>query len=458
MASATTAIESSNPRLLQERIERSREQILRLQDEIDKYTDVATTIVDLPKKLQHHVMVPIGKRAMMPGKIVRSNEVLTHLGDEYFAWKSATDAVTVIERKKKELTKQIKSEMEAVSGLEEKKKEVDSILDIRKLYEDENITDIQETEEESDNYVAAPVTEEVVEQYFELEEEERRRNESAAWEWDEVMKRMEELEAMEERGDDAEDEETKNEPTVAQQVADLKAKGNAAFSKRRFAESIEFYSKAIVLDPQSHILYGNRSASLFRLKNYQHALEDANKAIDLDTSWVKGHYRKASALAALQRYQDAAAAYDAAFKLCPTDEKLKQQADEMRAKASEQQRVSKLSTSMPQKKVSFAPGIQPSVVERVASGHEAPAPRVSPPSTVAATVFSGEIKERAGENVAPAPVPIPAGGSSAAFLPRRSRFQGNNRDGDVVTLEPVGDAQPVKRVSRFKAQRSGAAQ
>jgi unconventional prefoldin RPB5 interactor 1 len=45
--------------------------------------------------------VPIGKRAMMPGKIVRSNEILAHLGDEYFAWKTAGDAVQVIERKKK---------------------------------------------------------------------------------------------------------------------------------------------------------------------------------------------------------------------------------------------------------------------------------------------------------------------------------------------------------------------
>lgn len=41
---------------------------------------------------------------MMPGKIVRSNEVLSHLGDEYFTWTTAKDAVSLIERKKKGIT------------------------------------------------------------------------------------------------------------------------------------------------------------------------------------------------------------------------------------------------------------------------------------------------------------------------------------------------------------------
>jgi hypothetical protein len=93
-----------------------------------------------------------------------------------------------------------------------------------------------------------------VAEYFEIEEDERLKNEAAEWEWDDVMKRMEELERMEERGGDLE-EETKESaaPTVAEQVADWKAKGNEAFGKRRFKESVEFYSKAIALDPVSHV-------------------------------------------------------------------------------------------------------------------------------------------------------------------------------------------------------------
>lgn len=40
---------------------------------------------------------------MMPGKIVRTNEVLAHLGDEYFAWRTVPSALEIIDRKKKGL-------------------------------------------------------------------------------------------------------------------------------------------------------------------------------------------------------------------------------------------------------------------------------------------------------------------------------------------------------------------
>ncbi|KAE9054718.1 hypothetical protein PF010_g32412 [Phytophthora fragariae] len=45
-------------------------------------------------------MVPLGKRAMAPGKIVRSNDVLAHLGDDVFSWRLAMQAVEIIARKK----------------------------------------------------------------------------------------------------------------------------------------------------------------------------------------------------------------------------------------------------------------------------------------------------------------------------------------------------------------------
>lgn len=42
---------------------------------------------------------------------------------------------------------------------------------------------------------------------------------------------------------------------------ELKAQGNAAFAKRDFREAIQFFSQAIALDPNNHVLYSNRSAS-----------------------------------------------------------------------------------------------------------------------------------------------------------------------------------------------------
>ncbi|TMW57239.1 hypothetical protein Poli38472_003164 [Pythium oligandrum] len=451
MAQAATAIDLANPRLLQEKLERTREQILALQEDVDKYSDVAATIAELPKKLKHDVMVPIGTRAMMPGKIVRSNEILAHLGDEYFAWKTAVEAVDVIDRKKKALAKQIKAEEESLDALQEKKKDVNNLLDIQKLYEDENIKEIHETEEESESHLVSRATEEDIENYFEIEEEERVKNEGAEWDWDEMMKRVEELEAMEDRGDDVDEETKEPEPPALskeEQVAQLKAKGNDAFGKRRFKESIDWYTKAIDLDSSSHILYGNRAAAYHRLKQYTKALADAKKAVELDGSWVKGHYRMASALSALERYEEAAEAFEQAFELCPTDEKLKQQANEMRAKT----RPSASAPSAPAPAKVLPPKDQPT---------PSPTPVVPPPpaaasDSVASKVFSGSILER--DVVQEKPV-VSAPASTGAFPTRRpSRFMGNNPDGKVVTFEPVGQPEPVKRVSRFKAQRSGGAQ
>lgn len=101
MAALGVMAEAANARLLQERVESVREQLAQLQAQVERYDAVADTLAELPKKLSHRVMVPLGKRAMAPGKIVRSNEVLAHLGDDYFSWRSAPQAVEAIERKKK---------------------------------------------------------------------------------------------------------------------------------------------------------------------------------------------------------------------------------------------------------------------------------------------------------------------------------------------------------------------
>lgn len=92
-----------------------------------------------------------------------------------------------------------------------------------------------------------------IEEYFEIEEEERRQNEQATWDWDEMMKRMEEFEAAEEHGGDAESEEEPAPESTEQQAAALKAKGNDAFARRKFKEAVKFYSQAIELDPSSHV-------------------------------------------------------------------------------------------------------------------------------------------------------------------------------------------------------------
>jgi stress-induced-phosphoprotein 1 len=42
---------------------------------------------------------------------------------------------------------------------------------------------------------------------------------------------------------------------------DFKTQGNAAFAKKDFIDAIQFFTKAINLDSNNHVLYSNRSAS-----------------------------------------------------------------------------------------------------------------------------------------------------------------------------------------------------
>ncbi|XP_076236898.1 unconventional prefoldin RPB5 interactor isoform X2 [Calliopsis andreniformis] len=60
---------------------------------------VAEALCTLQKDLYVNCMVPIGKRALMKGRLIHTNEVLACLGDGYFAKYSVTGAAAVCERR-----------------------------------------------------------------------------------------------------------------------------------------------------------------------------------------------------------------------------------------------------------------------------------------------------------------------------------------------------------------------
>lgn len=58
----------------------------------------------------------------------------------------------------------------------------------------------------------------------------------------------------------------------------------------------EKFTQAIELDPQNHVLYSNRSGAYASLKDFEHALRDANKTTEIKPDWAKGWGRKGTAL------------------------------------------------------------------------------------------------------------------------------------------------------------------
>lgn len=135
----------------------------------------------------------------------------------------------------------------------------------------------------------------------------------------------------------------------------LKAEGNKLFAEKKFSESMyvaprlargrirwnlllephafqtvnaleqedannrysEKFSQAIELDPTNHVLYSNRSGAYASLKDYEHALEDANKVVEIKPDWSKGWGRKGTALHGSGDLVGATDAFEQAVKLDP---------------------------------------------------------------------------------------------------------------------------------------------
>eukprot|EP01006_Ploeotia_vitrea_P008687 TRINITY_DN20799_c0_g1_i1.p1 TRINITY_DN20799_c0_g1~~TRINITY_DN20799_c0_g1_i1.p1 ORF type:complete len:353 (-),score=26.32 TRINITY_DN20799_c0_g1_i1:81-1118(-) len=124
---------------------------------------------------------------------------------------------------------------------------------------------------------------------------------------------------------DARFQDTQNtlKPRIAAEVDKLKALGNQHFQSGENNEAIAWYSKAIYLAPNNHVLYSNRSACWCNVKNYDKALKDANKCIKLNKEWPKGYGRKAAALHGQGKKQEALAIYRLGLKVDPYNTQLK---------------------------------------------------------------------------------------------------------------------------------------
>ncbi|KAM7491258.1 hypothetical protein LguiA_034179 [Lonicera macranthoides] len=104
---------------------------------------------------------------------------------------------------------------------------------------------------------------------------------------------------------------------------EAKAKGNAAFAAKNYADAITHFTAAIDLAPTNHVLYSNRSAAFASLNQFADALTDAKKTVELKPDWSKGYSRLGAAHLGLKNYEEAISAYRKGLEIDPSNEALK---------------------------------------------------------------------------------------------------------------------------------------
>ncbi|KAJ8374788.1 hypothetical protein SKAU_G00053680 [Synaphobranchus kaupii] len=103
----------------------------------------------------------------------------------------------------------------------------------------------------------------------------------------------------------------------------LKTEGNDQMKDENFSEAVEFYSKAIAINPQNAVYYCNRAAAYSKLGNYAGAVQDCELAIGIDPDYSKAYGRMGLALASLNKHTEAVDYYQKALELDPENDTYK---------------------------------------------------------------------------------------------------------------------------------------
>lgn len=75
--------------------------------------------------------------------------------------------------------------------------------------------------------------------------------------------------------------------------------------KNDYQGAIIDYSKSIDLNPKNHIAYYNRATVEMLLKDYENAMKDFSKCIEIAPNYKDAYYSRATILAGQKKYQDA---------------------------------------------------------------------------------------------------------------------------------------------------------
>lgn len=110
---------------------------------------------------------------------------------------------------------------------------------------------------------------------------------------------------------------------VVQKLDRMKEEGNSEYKAGRWQSAFDLYTKALEVDPANKgtnsKLYQNRALCRIKLKQYDEAIADCEKAVSLDPSYLKARKTKANALGLAEKWEAAVREWKAIHELDPED-------------------------------------------------------------------------------------------------------------------------------------------
>ncbi|RCH81081.1 uri1, prefoldin-like chaperone [Rhizopus azygosporus] len=132
--------------------DRLSQQLASLQEEYQRWNNYKTDydaleslLKTLPDNTTRSAMIPLGKVAFMPGKLVHTNEILVLLGDKYYAERSAKQAIDILSRRREYVQENLNLVEAQLNSLKAKS---NSILESGILAENQERLPIMEIKEE----------------------------------------------------------------------------------------------------------------------------------------------------------------------------------------------------------------------------------------------------------------------------------------------------------------------
>ncbi|RHZ75269.1 hypothetical protein Glove_216g54 [Diversispora epigaea] len=113
----------------------------------------------------------------------------------------------------------------------------------------------------------------------------------------------------------------------SRQIEAQKNAGNEAYKKGDYNGAYELYTKALAIDPKnvntSSKIYSNRALVLMKQGKYTDAINDMDKALELDPTFIKVFRRRADVYLKLEKYQEAVNDLKAALELDGSNQEIR---------------------------------------------------------------------------------------------------------------------------------------